>query len=384
MSFIKYLLISTSAFLVSCAELPDKGKDKGPSTVEVVKMTEPEFVFGFAGQSRYSYCPSPLLQEDGSTYIYFCGNPNNMVMVDNIYMIRTFQDAARTKEKSVLQPGRPGSWDDHHVCDPSVIEGCFKWGDEEFKYAMFFLSNSRNVYYNEIGVAFSNDLDADSWKKFPVQVVKKQWSGEGDQSLGGTMKSWGVGQPSAVSLDKKGKVLLTYTSGDVSGTRVVWRELDMSDVEHMKISEPVNMVDEGLKNLAEDGKDYTCNSEFAVNLDEDKIVMIRPVGPHSSTYPQHIENAVEIDWMNFSDFMNSRGEWKKIYRIGPEQTHFARNHNAALERNNFGHIKDWRNPTFYFTVSKGEPEAWPEGMHFAEWTYHIYKAKIFHKTINRI
>ena len=78
-----------------------------------------------------------------------------------------------------------------------------------YKYALFFLSNPKEYYYNEIGVAFSNDLDAASWVKYPEQIVKKTWPEEGDQSLGGNAKSWGVGQPSAVSLDKGGKVLVT-------------------------------------------------------------------------------------------------------------------------------------------------------------------------------
>ena len=40
---------------------------------------------------------------------------------------------------------------------------------------MFFLSNPLNFYYNEIGVAFSNDLDAEHWDKFPNQIVYKTW-----------------------------------------------------------------------------------------------------------------------------------------------------------------------------------------------------------------
>jgi hypothetical protein len=102
--------------------------------------------------------------------MFFCGNPNNLIMVDNIYHIKINPDGTKTSAKSVLQPGVSGSWDDHHTCDPSVIAGDFTWDGVTYKYAMFFLSNMYGVYYNEIGVAFSNKLDTDSWVKYPDRL----------------------------------------------------------------------------------------------------------------------------------------------------------------------------------------------------------------------
>ena len=347
-----------------------------PEPTPTITISKPEFVFGFTGESKYSYCPSALKQEDGSVHLFFCGNPENQIMVDNIFHIKINPDGSQTAPKSVLQPGIADTWDDHHTCDPSVIEGSFSWNNVTYKYAMFFLSNMYGVYYNEIGVAFSNSLDADSWVKYPKQIVRKTWSDDGDQEIGGGGNSWGVGQPSVVSLDKKGKVLLTYTIGDIGGTRIAWAEADFSNMDSYTISTPMTIVQSGLLAIDNQSRDYTCNSEFAINQDADKIVMIRPVQPMPNDYPAYLNSALEIDYMNLSDFMNQSGSWTPIYRITPDDTGYPRNHNATLLRDNFGHLQDWEEPAFYFTVSKAAPDVQPSGSSHAEWTYHIWKSKV--------
>ncbi len=347
----------------------------GPVT-PTISIAKPEFVFGFQGQSKYSYCPSALKQDDGTVHLFFCGNPQSLVMVDNIFHIRINPDGSNSAAKSVLQPGVSGSWDDHHTCDPCVVAGSFTWNGTTYKYAMFFLSNKYGVYYNEIGVAFSNDLNADSWVKYPSQIVRKTWSSDGDQPLSGGGYSWGVGQPSVVSMDGKGKLLLTYTIGDIDGTRIVWSEADFSNMESYAISTPQSIVRTGLKTIDEKREDYTCNSEFAINKEADKIVMVRPVQPHPADYPAYLNSALEIDYMNLSDFTNQRGSWTPIYRITPTDTGYPRNHNATLLRDNFGHLSDWEQPAFYYTVSKATPDVQPSGSNHAEWTYHIWKSKV--------
>lgn len=355
---------------------PVNPPEPGTPTITIEK---PEFVFGFKGQSRYSYCPSVLKQDDGTVHLFFCGNPESQIMVDNIYHIKISPDGTQTTPKSVLQPGIAGTWDDHHTCDPSVIAGNFTWNNATYKYAMFFLSNMYGVYYNEIGVAFSNDLAADSWKKFPTQIVKKTWSTDGDQLIGGGGMSWGVGQPSVVSLDGKGKLLLTYTVGDIGGTRIVWSEADFSNMENYTVTPPQTIVQSGLKTIDNQSRDYTCNSEFAIDKEANKIVMIRPVQPMPSDYPTYLNSVLEIDYMDLSDFMSQSGFWTPIYRITPEDTGYPRNHNASLLRDNFGYLQDWAQPTFYFTVSKAAPIVQPSGSNHAEWTYHIWKSKVIKK-----
>ena len=245
---------------------------------------------------------------------------------------------------------------------------------ETYKYAMFYTGACEEYFYNEVGVAFSNDLNADSWVKYPNQVVKKTWVAEGDLDWGGGL-CWGCGQPSAVSLDKKGQVLLTYTIGDISGTRVVFTTLDMSDMDNFVRGAPTTMSRNGLVGL--DGKpDYTCDAEFAINQEENKIVMVRPVQPHPTTYPNYIPSAQEVDYMDLDMFMSGLGTWTSLGRIDPGLSGFPRNHNAGLMRDNYGHIGDWDIPTVYFTVSKESPDVYAHEDHMCEWTYTIYKTTL--------
>lgn len=340
----------------------------------VYAASEPQYVFGFDGQNRYAYCPSIIDNGDSTTHLYFCGAEQSQTFVDNVFHIQELADGSRTKEKSVLQPGL--EWDSRHDCDPSVIEGEFKMDGVKYRYAMFFLSNPLEFVYNEIGVAFSNSLDADSWVKYPHQIVRKSWSEEGDQLKSDGNKSWGVGQPSAISLDKKGRVLLTYTKGDDAGTRLLWREIDMSDMDNLVVGSANEIVSNGWFRRDCQTPDYGANSDFAVNFDEDRVVMVRPVHPFDKEYPAYVASCIEVLWMPFSDFMQGEGEWRAMCRIGADDSGFPRNHNAGIMRDSFGHIKDWDTPTIYFTVSRIAPEVEPILDRHAEWSYSIYKTQL--------
>ncbi len=364
--------------LFSCAKenpgeqpLPPEPPDQG-----WYDFTNTKEVFGFYNQSRYSYCPSLVKEPDGNVHMFFCGNPEQLVMVDNIYHVRINPDGTQTAPKSVVQPGPSGSWDDHHICDPSVIGGSFRMHGDTYKYAMFYLTNRHGVYYNEVGVAFSNDLEANQWAKYPQQIIKKTWDYDGDEQLLNGGKSWGVGQPSAISMDQKSEVLLTYTVGDKNGTRIEWVKLDLSDMDNHKPLSSTRMVNDGLFNIDYTGEDYTCNSDFAIDLEDNVIVMVRPVQPHPTTYPAFLNESLEVNYMQLDDFLKGSGKWESMVRIAPYMTGFARNHNAGLERDQYGAMEKWDAPIVYYTVSKDAPEVTPMATSHAEWTYHIWRGEV--------
>jgi hypothetical protein len=346
-----------------------------PTTGETFTVKNKKEVFGFYGESRYSYCPTLVKENNGDMQMFFCGT-QNMIMVDNIYHVKMKTDGSQTQAKIVLTPGTSGTWDDHHTCDPSVIKGDFAMAGVHYQYALFYLTNAYGVYYNEIGVAFSNDLEAVSWVKYPHPLVKKTWDYEGDQAIG-AQKGWGVGQPSALSMDKKGKVLLTYTIGDINGTRIVWAEADLSDMDTYTQAVPNTVVKEGLSNLTYNATDVVNNADFAIDRANGKIVIVRPVHPNlDQSYPTHIESVIEIAAMPLADFMASKGKWTQMTRITPSVSGYPRNHNAAIERDAYGEITNWKTPTIYYTVSKAAPDVQPSGTGFAEWTYHIWRAEV--------
>ena len=139
------------------------------------------------------------------------------------------------------------------------------------------------------------------------------------------------------------------------------------------------MVNAGLRNIDNTGSDITCNADFAVCLDDDMIVMVRPIRPHDGNYPSFINTSLEVNFMKFSEFLASIGEWIPMLRITPVETNFPRNHNAGIERDAYGRIASWKSPIIYFTVSQAAPDVNASTCQHAEWTYHIYKGNVSEK-----
>lgn len=368
--------------VTSCGDgSDDPANTPGPGkpAAATYRITSKSRVFGFTTQNRYAYCPSVLELPDGSSHMFFCGNPIANVMTDNIYHLSIAPDASRTNAKSVLLPGEAGSWDSQHTCDPSVIKGRFCYNGTEYTYAMFYLGSPEEHYYNEVGVAFANQADSDTWVKYPLPIVAKGWYGPDDQLLSGGAMSWGTGQPSAVSLDKEGKVLLTYTAGDMSGTRIMVAQADLSDMSDTSapsVTILCTMPSAGLKNIAGTASDYTCNSDIAIDQESGTVVMVRPVQPHPLSYPAYINSQLELCRISLSDFKNGTGSWESLCRITPDDTGFPRNHNACIARDEYGHINGADNIDIYYTVALEEPEVAPEQGRHAEWTYDIWHASI--------
>ncbi|WP_126972685.1 glycoside hydrolase family protein [Gynurincola endophyticus] len=335
-------------------------------------------IFGFEGERKYAYCPSIII-DGADRHLWFCGNDPDGEFHDQIYYIHESPSGV-SQPSIVLAPGNTGEWDDRHVCDPSVIEGDFNMNGVNYKYALFFLGNKNNRYYNEVGVAFSNSLTTNDWVKYPGPLVPKTW--EGDQDLqyegsnGQLYTAWGVGQPSVVSLDQKGKVLITYTVGDQEGTRTLIREADLSDMNQPVLGTPVKMATSGLTQMNYTTSDIAPNADFAVDANTENVYMVRHVQPAPSNYPNYIPAAVEVNMMNYNEFLTGGGVWKRIVRIDESVSGYPRNHNAALARNAFGITTGLENMEVYFTISKAQPDVSATPDHHAEWTYTIFKTSI--------
>ena len=358
----------------SAPEEPDT-----PPEVKKPAWTSPELVFAFpeTEKKRYSYCPVVLGQDNGDRYVFLCANPLADpsaslydTIIDNVYMFVEHPDGTLSGARSVLQPGE--AYDNHHVCDPSVIQGEFKMDGTVYKYAMFYTTGIKEYDYCELAVAFSNDLNADKWVKYKEgPIVRKTWETEGDLPWSGG-NCWGVGQPSAISLDRKGKVLLTYSIGDLSGTRVAYRIIDMSDMSKLDMGTQRSMITNGLKQ-SNGSQDIASNLDFAVDSGHDRIIMVRDVRPFPKSYPTFIPATLEVMYLSFTGFQQNVGTWKKLAQITPELSGFPRNHNAGFLRDNFGYIPDYMSPTVYFTVSKQSPDVYETPNLMCCWTYDIYK-----------
>lgn len=373
----KILLMTMSlSVLASC---DDDKNFTFPSEESAKEFTEMTNIFGFYGQKRYAYCPSLVRLDDGTVHMYFCGNPNETEVIDNVYHVKINPDGTQTEAKAVLIP-TPGTWDNLHICDPSVVAGKFTMGGVTYKYAMFYLGIRGDRSYNEIGVAFSNDLEADSWVKYPTQFVTKPWEGDDDQVLPNGKFSWGVGQPTCYSIDYAGKVMLMYTCGDIISTRQMIVEVDMSDMDNFTPVVGKTLNSKGLRENNGLGQDYMASIDVAIDRANNVLIMARPVNSIVSpvnTYPEMLNYSFEVNYMPLYNFENNAGVWQRLIRVTPEMTGYPRNHNVGIERNMYGEVSDWKEPTVFYTVSLAYPEVSLSNMPFdAEWSYTIWRGKV--------
>ena len=141
LKYIFPLIVLLVVFGCGKVDTPDEPDEPvTPPEPEKPAWTTPALAFAFpeAEKKRYSYCPVVLQQENGVRYVFMCANPYvdpsaslYDTIIDNVYMFTEHPDGTRTEAKSVLQPGE--AYDDHHVCDPSVIEGEFKMNGTVYK-----------------------------------------------------------------------------------------------------------------------------------------------------------------------------------------------------------------------------------------------------------
>jgi len=348
------------------------------TTANSSSIMDMQKVFSFSPQHRYAYCPS-IIEDNNIQHVFFCGNPNENDFIDNIYHMTIDRQGNTTIPKSVLQPTNiTGFWDDRHTCDPSVVAGNFGYKGNTYSYAMFFLGNSKKYYYNEIGVAFSNSLNADSWVKFDTVFIKKPWSTPGDQQVG-TSKSWGIGQPDAITLNpENGDILLTYTRGDNEGSRLVYRLIKgMKNVETLEMGPEIVVNSNGVNKYKTNSPDYLRNAVLALDKTKNQFVMIRPMSPFATSYPAFIASYLEVTTISTDGFYKNTGKWNSIAQISPSDTKYPRNHNAGLVRDKYGSMIGSTDSTeIYFTTCLEEPAVENAFGKFAEWTYTIWRAKL--------
>lgn len=185
----------------------------------------PLAIGGHASDGRYRYCPSVLV-EDGVRHVFYCRNKDANQVVDHIYHATMDAAGNLSGETVALAPADAtgAAWDSYHVCDPSVIAGAFHYGGRVYRYLMAYLgvrgkagdgsSDGARCVNNKVGLAVSDSLSG-GWTRMGADAVV----------VSGMAGTWGVGQPSVVGVDGKGKVALFY-AGDYGG-RV--KELDFTD-----------------------------------------------------------------------------------------------------------------------------------------------------------
>lgn len=289
-------------------------------------------VFLNAAEGIYNYCPSAF-EEDGTRHLYYCTNTEKYNVTDHIGYrkgtVTVFGKFRYGKESIVLSPGEPGSWDSRHVCDPSVVKGRFSYCGKTYSYLMAYLGcSSDDCTDNRIGLAVSEHPEGPFVKAGSSPFI--DFTGEPGKS------EWGVGQPSLVSKDREGCVLLFYTKGTAVRTCTIAEEWNLSD-----LSSPENisggiLSEQGI--LRSDGNpDCVNNADFALNETENTYYAVSEGHPYPDDSPNFISDFVRISSFRDSDGPDN-AKHTEITVIGKSQTGYSRNHNACIVRNEYGMI----------------------------------------------
>lgn len=354
-----------SFLLTGCAfnnDNPSTGGNNPP--VEEVKETfipkvgEVKMLFddGTIGETnKYNYCPSYFI-EDNIAHVYYCTNKDEGNVTDYVGYRKgeVVNNKVKYSDNSqyVLTHGEMGSWDSRHACDPSVVKGEFKYHGEEYNYLMAYLGCvPSDCTQNETGIAVSKTPDG-PWIKcdFKEDGVTKINPIVPFSDFSCNETSWGTGQPSLVSVDKKGRVLLFTTVGATNGTFTNLREYDFSDIDNYKLlRERVSINIDGIRGSTGSAS-FINNADFGYDEVNKRIIMAKPrqfFGTDGKS-PNFIADTIDVYYIDdtegseIGDVLfagkNTTKIWKLIGSVNESLTGFLRNHNTGLVTDEYKRI----------------------------------------------
>ena len=358
-------VILMSFLLTGCAfnnGKPSTGGNNPP--VEEVKETfipkvgEVKMLFddGTIGETnKYNYCPSYFI-EDNIAHVYYCTNKDEGNVTDYVGYRKgeVVNNKVKYSDNSqyVLTHGEMGSWDSRHACDPSVVKGEFKYHGEEYNYLMAYLGCvPSDCTQNETGIAVSKTPDG-PWIKcdFKEDGVTKINPIVPFSDFSCNETSWGTGQPSLVSVDKKGRVLLFTTVGATNGTFTNLREYDFSDIDNYKLlRERVSINIDGIRG-SNGSASFINNADFGYDEVNKRIIMAKPrqfFGTDGKS-PNFIADTIDVYYIDdtegseIGDVLfagkNTTKIWKLIGSVNESLTGFLRNHNTGLVTDEYKRI----------------------------------------------
>jgi hypothetical protein len=347
------------------------GVAQGPPRCEPVFTDE---------RAVYNYAPCLVQDEDpGTRWVFYCANREPGTVTDHICSRRGALVEGKWhwgEEGVALSPGRRGfDWDSRHVCDPEVVAGRFALGGVTYRLALFYLgTDAENSTHNQVGLALANSL-AGPWAKYPRPLMTYTPDQREDpvawREGWPIYRHWGVGQPSATSVDGKGRVLLFYSRGDTEHGEE-WTELDLSDLDAG--SPPVQrrkLPTAGLVGTGGGRFRSVWNASIVYDPPRDRFIMVREgdLPPTDGYVPQFVSAEVQIAEIAGSGLWSGEGIWRVVAEIGPARTGWPRNHNPGLLRTLHGALPDPERLTVAFSVAEAYATP-PAGFEWL-WTYRI-------------
>ena len=298
----------------------------------------------------YNYCPSIFI-ENNKEHIYYCTNNNRGTVIDHIgYRSAEMENniLIYSDEDIVLSP-TADTWDQTHVCDPTVIKGEFKYNNEDYPYLMAYLGCvPLNCKLNETGIAVAkspngpwikcNGLKVDGETKINPIVPYSDFHC--------TETNWGTVQACLMSVDKKGRVLLFTTVSAPEGGFTDVREYDFSNINDYKLIRETKLFKDGGTQY---GTNWIGNAEYCFDSKNKKFIMSKPRGGYGKDgeYPDFIADTIDVYYVDASSYENpfdiffdeARSEkWKYINSINKELSGYPRNHNNGMVTDEYQHL----------------------------------------------
>lgn len=309
------------------------------------------------GGDRYTYAPSVIV-DGGTEHIWTCHNRDSGVIKDYIFYTERVNGSVVSSEPVLF--ASTGGWDKVHVCDPSVLRSDVFYNGTQYSYVMFYLGNDIECScHNQIGVAVAQNI-AGPWTKYPDPIVTFPFS---NNSL------WGVGQPSATSVDGRGRFLLFYSEGDSTG-RGFRRDINIGDLNSPSIGAAVRVTDSGLYRSGGATGQFT-SFDVAYDPSRDRFYAVLEQYPFSSSYPSYLTSNLQVVSIGASSIWGGGGTWRYEGTITPTLTGIARNHNAGLKRTSGGSLANPNRLDVMFTNSCSREGG--ASCPTAEWSYNLWE-----------
>lgn len=289
---------------------------------------------GLSG-SYYRYAPSSIRSGD-ARYTYYCANLNSGEIRDHIIMRSESWNGSTwvpSAEQVAVWPGDSGTWDHRHVCDPEVLQGEFWYRrpshatQERYNFALFYLgadATDTEGGINQIGWAVAMSLTG-PWYK----VV-------GSGPLVTAAEWWGVGQPSATSIDGAGDVLLFYTRGDSAGTRMIRQRFDLSDANSVIGHGEMELPTAGLADRFGNPDPINHAGALLYDGDRDRFWLIRNGHPYPSDCPDYVTDHLQVAWISAPSVWSGVGVWTVSLNITDRVMGVHRVFDGGFLRNPWG------------------------------------------------
>ena len=304
-------------------------------------------------QNFYNYCPSVMIENGNTMHVWYCSNKVSGNVTDYVaYRKGTLTEDGKWtfSEKELVLAPTPGTWDEVHVCDPTVIKGDFSYNGEQYSYLMAYLGcRTRDVTANEVGVAVAKAPNGPYVKIDNLNPIADYYK-EIDAHAGDGKdwrNAWGFGQPSLVSIDRAGKIMLFYTAGTPNETATVAEEWDLSD-----LNNPVRLSQTSLSNVgvtsATGQTDCINNADFAYDPATKRLICIKEDFPYptdgntnwitgSNTLLYVQLDSDETSAMNSITY-GAKKTWIQFGAITEALTGYKRNHNCGLVTDEYGWV----------------------------------------------